>query len=153
MYPSPHPLPLAQLPTKFTTSFSIFMLLGLLTTIRMLPSSETNPDTTVKTLEQWAFGRPIPNTFATHPLSLFIAKNYYFLVRISLSIYLAIDTIFGGDEKERREELKKQKEETEMEMRQIEELERRPGSFRDVEGEGERGRGPSPFVNGRVDGN
>lgn len=43
-------------------------------------------------------------------------------------------------------ELKKQKEETEMEMRQIEELGRRPGSFRDTEGE----RGPSPFVNGHV---
>lgn len=63
------------------------MLLGLLTTVRMLPSSETNPDTTVKTLEQWALGRLVPNTFATHPLSLFIARNYHFLVKyVSASV-------------------------------------------------------------------
>jgi MFS transporter, PHS family, inorganic phosphate transporter len=125
------------------------MLLGLLTTVRMLPSSETNPDTTVKTLEQWALGRPTPNTFATHPLSIFISRFWHLIVRIADRIYMIADGIVGGDEKERRQELEKQKKETEMEMRQIEELGRRPGSFRDEGGEGERG--PSPFVNSHVD--
>ena len=127
------------------------MLLGLLTTIRMLPSSETNPDTTFKTLEQWAIGRPTPNNFATHPLSLSIARVYHLLVALLSRIYLLLDHLLGGDERERREEVRKQKEETEREMRQIEEVARRPGSFRDRDGDGGGGEGgPSPFVNGRV---
>jgi MFS transporter, PHS family, inorganic phosphate transporter len=131
--------------------FSIFMLLGLLTTIRMLPSSESNAATSApKTLEQWALGRPVPNTFATAPLSLFIARNYHFIVRIVDRIYLTIDGLMGGDEKERREDAKRPEVEAEREMRVIEEVGRRPGSFRDMDGGGGE-RGPSPFVNGRVD--
>jgi len=128
------------------------MLLGLLTTIRKLPPSETNADTTLKTLEQWALGRPTPNNFATHPFSLFIARAYHLFVAVLSRIYLLLDHVLGGDERERREELGKQKEETEHEMRQIEEVARRPGSFRDLDGEGGE-RGPSPFVNGRGLGN
>lgn len=128
------------------------MLLGLLTTIRMLPGDETNPDTTIKTLEQWALGRPVPNAFATHPLSLFTARTWHLVVHVADRIYMLADGLLGGEEKERREGLKKQKHETEMEMRHIEELSRGPGSFRDMDGEGG-GRGPSPFVSGHVDGN
>src|ERR1700759_5192 len=80
-------------------SFSIFMLLGLLTTIRMLPASETNPDTTVKTLEQWALGRPIPNTFAPHPPSLFIARIWHLIVRVADRIFMVADWGLGGEEK------------------------------------------------------
>jgi PHS family inorganic phosphate transporter-like MFS transporter len=128
------------------------MLLGLLTTIRMLPGAETNPDTTIKTLEQWALGRPVPNAFATHPLSLLIARTWHLVVHVADRIYMVADGVLGGEEKERREGLKKQKHETETEMRHIEELSRGPGSFRNMDGEGEE-RGPSPFVNGHVDGN
>ncbi|PMD31235.1 MFS general substrate transporter [Hyaloscypha variabilis F] len=130
--------------------FSLFMLLGLLTTLRLLPASETNPDTTPKTLEQWALGRPIPNTFATHPVSLFIARIYHALVDFLERIYLVLDSMIGGDEKERREEAKRRKEEMEVEMRRVEEVAGRRGSFRD-DGGGERV--PSPFVKGRLDGN
>jgi PHS family inorganic phosphate transporter-like MFS transporter len=145
--PSPHNLLKS---TNHHTSFSLFMLLGLLTTLRLLPASETNPDTTPKTLEQWALGRPIPNTFATHPVSLFIARIYHALVDFLERIYLVLDSMIGGDEKERREEAKRRKEEMEVEMRRVEEVAGRRGSFRD-DGGGERV--PSPFVKGRLDGN
>lgn len=74
------------------------------------------------------------------------------LARIADKFYLFVDGLAGGDERERRAEFGRQKEETEQEMRVVEELGLRPGSFRDEDERVGEVRGPSPMVNGRVDG-
>jgi hypothetical protein len=112
------------------------MLLGLFITIIWIPGSEHNADGKVKTLEQWAVGRKTPNRFAATHLALFIQKIYHILVGPA-----------GDDERDQRAEMPPDNEEGETEMRHIEELERRPGSFRD---EGDEG-GPNDMVNGRTE--
>ncbi|KAK0102539.1 Inorganic phosphate transporter pho84 [Cadophora gregata] len=140
--------------------FSIFMLLGLITTIRWIPGQEHGPDGTVKTLEQWEVGRPTPNGFSNTWTARTVEVAWKFLTTISMRLYLFVDGLAGGDARERREMARLERE-SEADRERMRELEGLEGgrSCTDVYGGGDRitafgignasdERGPSPFVNG-----
>jgi MFS transporter, PHS family, inorganic phosphate transporter len=79
------------------------MLLGLLTTVKWLPGQEHSPDGKVKTLEQWEVGREIPNRFAQTRAAKIVEWTWKLVVRVADSVYLALDGLVGGEEKEKRE--------------------------------------------------
>ncbi|KAL2065150.1 hypothetical protein VTL71DRAFT_4291 [Oculimacula yallundae] len=140
--------------------FSIFMLLGLFTTIYWIPGNEHGPDGTVKTLEQWEVGRPIPNGFSNTWSARTFEVLWKLFARFWMGFYLFVDGLAGGDARERREmaRLEKENEEERERMRELDEVERERGGFRDGRaGALERlgghdmemeERGPSPFVSG-----
>jgi PHS family inorganic phosphate transporter-like MFS transporter len=83
--------------------FSIFMLLGLLTTIAYIPADEHGPNGKVKTLEQWEIGRETPNGFAQTRLARVVEWCWRLLAKGWARVYLVVDHLAGGDERERRE--------------------------------------------------
>lgn len=138
--------------------FSIFMLLGLITTIRWIPAQEHGPDGTVKTLEQWEVGRPTPNGFSNTWTARTVEIVWKWLARLSMRLYLFVDGLAGGDARERRDmaRLERESEEERERMREMEEVERGRSGVHDGGdrmmgfgmGEVREERGPSPFVNG-----
>ncbi|KAH6690218.1 major facilitator superfamily domain-containing protein [Leptodontidium sp. MPI-SDFR-AT-0119] len=128
--------------------FSIFMLLGLITTIRWIPGQEHGPDGSVKTLEQWEVGRETPNGFSTTWTARRFEVFWKFLARLSMGVYLFVDDLAGGDARERREmeRLDRENEEERERMRELDEVGR--GRSGAEMGEVHEERGPSPFVNG-----
>ncbi|CZT47243.1 related to high-affinity phosphate permease, phosphate-repressible [Rhynchosporium secalis] len=145
---------IARPPPLPNVTFSIFMLLGLITTIYWISGAEHGPDGTVKTLEQWEVGRPTPNGFSTTRSARTFEVFWESLARLWMGIYLFIDGFAGGDARERRDmkrEEKENREEAER-MRELDEAveEDRNGGVggRLVGGEEREDRGPSPFVSG-----
>lgn len=149
-------LPKCSADTNYPLSFSIFMLLGLITTIRWIPAQEHGPDGTVKTLEQWEVGRPTPNGFSNTWTARTVEIVWKWLASLSMRLYLFVDGLAGGDARERRDmaRLERESEEERERMREMEEVERgRNGAHDGVDpmmgmGEVREERGPSPFVNG-----
>ena len=88
-------------------SFSIFMLGGLATTIWWIPGAEHGPDRKVKTLEEWEVGRTI-NSFSQTWLAKIIAFIWRRIAKTWDGIYLWLDKVSGGDEAERRLELREE---------------------------------------------
>ncbi|XMA19389.1 hypothetical protein WAI453_012180 [Rhynchosporium graminicola] len=134
--------------------FSIFMLLGLITTIYWISGAEHGPDGTVKTLEQWEVGRPTPNGFSTTRSARTFEVFWKSLARLWMGIYLFIDGFAGGDARERRDmktEEKENREEAER-MRELDEVVEEDSNGgaggRLVGGQEREDRGPSPFVSG-----
>lgn len=95
--------------------FSVFMLLGLFVTWKWIPGQEHGPDGKVKTLEQWEVGRNTPNGFAQTKLARVTRKIWKVLAHVVEAIYLFLDKLAGGDEKEIREEARR----NERELREV----------------------------------
>jgi len=118
------------------------MLLGLIITIAWIPGQEHGPDGKVKTLEEWEAGRETPNKFAQTPMAKVVERIWKVVVRVADKLYLFLDGLAGGEEKERREH---EREAAVMEQEMAEVDERQRGrSVAEVEGR------VSPFVNGNV---
>ncbi|KAH7364642.1 major facilitator superfamily domain-containing protein [Rhexocercosporidium sp. MPI-PUGE-AT-0058] len=136
--------------------FSIFMLLGLITTIRWIPGQEHGPDGGVKTLEQWEVGRQTPNGFSNTWSARTFEVLWKMLARMSMGVYLFVDGLAGGDARERRdmERLERDNEEERERMRELDEVGRGRGIEESGDdcmmGEVHEERGPSPFVNGNA---
>lgn len=83
--------------------FSIFMLLGFITTIFWIPGAEHGPTGQVKTLEEWEVGRATPNGFAQTKIARMVEWCWKLIARVWDKVYLFVDHLAGGDERERRE--------------------------------------------------
>jgi hypothetical protein len=85
-------------------SFSIFMLLGLWATIAWIPGQEHSADGTVKTLEQWQKGRMPEKDYSETRWGKFVVKMWKWLVGVGDRIFMFLDGLSGGEERERRDE-------------------------------------------------
>lgn len=94
-------------------SFSFFMLCGLFITVFWLPAQERNNRGEVKSLEEWEVGRG-SNTFSKTKFALAVASVYHSIAKTWDNVYLWLDKISGGDEAERRLELREEEEMDEM---------------------------------------
>ncbi|CAG8978486.1 hypothetical protein HYALB_00005061 [Hymenoscyphus albidus] len=93
--------------------FSSFMLLGLFVTWKWIPGQEHGPDGKVKTLEQWEVGRTTPNGFSQTKTARAVRRVWKVAAGVIELVYLFLDKLAGGDEKEVRELARKR----EVEMR------------------------------------
>lgn len=91
------------------------MILGLFVTWKWIPGQEHGPDGKVKTLEQWEVGRKTPNGFAQTRLAKVTGTIWKVLARVAEAIYLFLDKMAGGDEKELREQARR----NEQEMQEV----------------------------------
>jgi hypothetical protein len=88
------------------------MLCGLLITIFWIPGKERGPQGDPKTLEEWEVGRD-SNIFAQTKSARAVAGVYHRVAKTWDKVYLWLDKISGGDEKERRAAEMEQEEEME----------------------------------------
>jgi hypothetical protein len=85
------------------------MLGCLATTIWWIPGTEHGPDGKVKTLEEWEVGRAI-NSFSQSWLAKIVALIWRRIAKTWGRIYLWLVKVSGGDEVERRLELREAEE-------------------------------------------
>ena len=85
------------------------MLAGLATTIYWIPGAEHGPDGKVKTLEEWEIGRAV-NSFSRTWLAKIIAFIWRRIAKIWEAVYMWLDKVSGGDEAERRLQLREAEE-------------------------------------------
>lgn len=80
------------------------MLLGLYTTIRCIPSQEHSPpsSSSPKTLEQWQKGRFPEKDYSSTRWGKIVVKIWKLFSRAGDKVWLVLDGLSGGDEKERR---------------------------------------------------
>lgn len=123
--------------------FSIFMLLGLITTVLWIPPQEYSADGKVKTLEQWEIGRETPNKFAQAPLAKVFERVWKACAKLADRVYMFVDWLAGGEEKERREQ---ERQGSVMDQEMAESDDRLRGRSDTLGGEGR----VSPFVNGNI---
>jgi PHS family inorganic phosphate transporter-like MFS transporter len=136
--------------------FSIFMILGLVTTVSWIPSAERGPTGEIKNLEELEVGRETPNGFAQTKIARIVERCWRLVARVWDKAYLAVDSFAGGDEKERR--AAKKEEQREREMNEIENTRTRSGIVENAEEGEEVGNGGNTheelgdFVNGHAGG-
>ncbi|KAF8853361.1 MFS general substrate transporter [Acephala macrosclerotiorum] len=83
--------------------FSIFMLLGLYTTIVWIPGQEHSPTThTAKTLEQWAKGRSPEKDYSDTRWGKVVEGIWKWCGRVGDRVFMFLDRLSGGEEAERR---------------------------------------------------
>lgn len=79
------------------------MLIGLYITVIWIPSQEHSPNTgAVKTLEQWQKGRFPEKDYSDTKWGKVVVKIWKFFAWLGDGVYLVLDGLSGGDEKERR---------------------------------------------------
>ncbi|CZR50448.1 related to high-affinity phosphate permease, phosphate-repressible [Phialocephala subalpina] len=82
--------------------FSIFMLLGLYTTIVWIPGQEHSPTGSAKTLEQWAKGRSPEKDYSDTRWGKVIERIWKWCGRVGDRVFMFLDGLSGGEEAERR---------------------------------------------------
>lgn len=111
------------------------MLLGLWATWKWIPGQDHGPDGKVKTLEQWEVGRSTPNGFSQTRLARVVEKCWKSIAKVMDRIYLALDSLAGGDEKERRQQERERLRAIADEERELDEAERTENRGRTVDGD------------------
>ncbi|KUJ23969.1 MFS general substrate transporter [Mollisia scopiformis] len=119
--------------------FSIFMLIGLYTTIVWIPGQEHSPSGAVKTLEQWQKGRVPEKDYSHTRWGKVVVSVWRWIGSVGGYIFMVLDSLSGGEEKERRSG--KVVVDGERELDEVDDERGRSGA------DGERAR---PFVNGSV---
>lgn len=112
------------------------MLVGLFVTFKWIPGQEHGLEGKVKTLEELEVGRETPNNFATTRIAKVVEKIWKFLAKVTDSLYMALDRLAGGDEKERREQ-EKQRLQMEEEMQEMQEEQDQQRIDTEMEDEGQ----------------